>query len=73
MPMLPYNTPSPTLSRPLKRIVLRCDLLNIVVSEYRDLLHDVVADLGYLGEEEEGEETGDATETTEENSTGINR
>jgi hypothetical protein len=69
--MIPYNTPSPMLSYHLKRIVFGRNLLDKEASESRDLLHDVVAHLGYLSEEEEGKETGDATEATEENSAGI--
>jgi hypothetical protein len=66
MPYSPCCTPFLILPRPdfahLERVVLWCNLLDEEVSEHRNLLHNVVANLGYLGEEEEGEEASDTTE-----------
>ena len=42
-----------------------------VVAENGDLLHNVLAHARYLGEEEEGEEAGDAAEATEEGTAGC--
>lgn len=48
----------------LKGVVLGGNLLVEEFVEDWNLLHDVVADLGYLGEEPEGSKTECATETT---------
>ena len=45
-----------------ERVILRRDLNHKVISKNRDLLHDILADLGYLGEEEEGEDSGYGSE-----------
>jgi hypothetical protein len=50
-PSLPYNT-FPSTPLHLKRVVLGRNLDMKVVAQYRDLLHDILAHLGYLGEEE---------------------
>jgi hypothetical protein len=74
MPCSTYNTPFHcTPSRPahLERVILRRDLLDKVVSEDGDLLHNVLADARYLGEEEEGEETGYTAEAASESTAGI--
>lgn len=59
-----YGTHSPTapsLQPPhLEGVVLRGHLDDEVVAEHGDLHHDVVAHARDLGEEEEGEEAGDA-------------
>jgi hypothetical protein len=57
-----HNVHSLQPSNHLKGIVLGSDLDVEVVSEHGDLLHDILAYLGYLGEEEEGEESSYATE-----------
>lgn len=57
---------SPALFFRLEGVVLRSDLLNEVVTKDRHLLHDVLAYAGYLGKEEEGEETGYTTEACSE-------
>jgi hypothetical protein len=49
----------------LKRVILRGDLDVEVAAENRDLLHNVFTHARYLGEEEEGEEAGNAAEATE--------
>lgn len=67
MPML-HIPPSP-LHR-LKGVVLRRNLDVEVAAQYGHLLHDVLAHARYLGEEEEGEEAGDAAEATEESTAG---
>jgi len=54
----------PTPSQRLKWVVLGSNLVDVVVSKDGDLLHDVVAYLGYLGEEEEGKEPDGAAEAT---------
>jgi hypothetical protein len=46
----------------LKGVVLWCNLDVEVVAQDGDLLHDVLANLGHLGEEEEGEESSYTTE-----------
>ena len=62
IPLL-YNAQAPCIlyipqpSFHLKGVVLWSNLHVEVVSQHRNLLHDVVANLGYLGEEEEGEES----------------
>lgn len=57
----------------LERIVLRGDLVCEELVEDGDLLHDVVAHLGDLGEEKESEESGYATETAGEYATVARR
>ena len=52
----------------LERVVLRRDLL-LEEAAQRSPHHDVVANLGNLGEEEEGEETSNAAETAGEDTT----
>jgi hypothetical protein len=58
------------MHRSLKGVVLRRNLLVEELVENRDLLHDVVADPGYLGEEEEGEDASDAAEAAEDGAAG---
>lgn len=53
-----------------ERVVLRRDLDHKVVSKNRDLLHDIFADLGYLGEEEECEDAGYGSEGSSSHSAG---
>lgn len=61
-----YNTsthiPPPWQGRRLEGVVLRRNLDVKVVAQNGDLLHDVVAHAGHLGEEEEGEDAGNAAE-----------
>lgn len=65
----PYNTTAPRfpcfpfISHPdLEGVVLRRNFVVEEVAENGDLLDDVVAHAGHLGEEEEGEEAGYAAE-----------
>jgi hypothetical protein len=51
-------------------VILRRDLDHKVASKNRDLLHDILADLGYLGEEEEGEDSGYGSEGSSGHATG---
>lgn len=64
-----YHPSSPHISQPtpamrLKGVVLGGNLLGEKLVEDRDLLHDVVADLGHLGEEPKGSETECATDSS---------
>lgn len=62
-----YTLPSPL--HHLKWVVLRKNLNVEVASYYGNLLHDVLTHTRYLGEEEEGEESGYTTETASEHTT----
>ena len=67
--MLCYTTPTaspPPGAHRLERVVLGRNLLDEVVAEDGHLLHDVLAYAGNLSEEEEREETGNATEACSE-------
>jgi hypothetical protein len=57
-----HNVQPPKPNYHLKGVVLGSDLDVEVVTHHGDLLHDVLANLGYLGEEEEGEESSYTTE-----------
>jgi hypothetical protein len=57
--------PSPEKCTHLERIVLRCNLL-VQVGTDGCAREDVLADLGNLCEEEQGEDAGDGTEATKE-------
>lgn len=48
----------------LEGVVLRGDLLDEVGANEGDLLHDVLSYARNVGEEEEGEDTGDGTEAS---------
>jgi hypothetical protein len=48
----------------LEGVVLGGDLLDEVVADERKLLHNVLSYLGDVGEEEEGEDTGNGTEAS---------
>jgi hypothetical protein len=48
----------------LEGVVLGGDLLDEVVADERELLHNVLSYLGDVGEEEEGEDTGNGTEAS---------
>lgn len=63
--------PRPCSATHLKWVVLGCDLDCEELVQDGDLLHDVVADLGDLGEEEEGEEAGYAAEATGEDTAAL--
>jgi hypothetical protein len=58
----PYSTPQPSLN--LEGVILRRNLVDKVVAEDRDLLHDVLAHARYFSEEEEGKETGYTAEAS---------
>lgn len=45
----------------LEGVVLGGDLLDEVATNERNLLHDILSYLGDVGEEEEGEDTGNGT------------
>jgi hypothetical protein len=64
-----YISHQPACAMHLKRVVLWRNLDVEVVSQYGDLLHNVLAHTRYLGEEEEGEEAGCATESGGEDAT----
>lgn len=53
---------TPARKRHLERVVLRRNLVDEVVADNGDILHDVVADAGDLGEEEDRGEAGNAAE-----------
>ena len=69
MPMLSFAPTLPDRHTNLERVILRRNLLDKVVSEHGHFLHNVLAHARYLGEEEEGEETGYAAEAAGENTT----
>jgi hypothetical protein len=54
----------------LERVILRRDFNHEVASYDGDLLHDIGADLGNLGEEEEGEDAGYGSERSGGHATG---
>jgi hypothetical protein len=70
MPRIIHLLQPPCTKMHLKWVVLGSDFHVEVAAEYRHLLHNVLAHLWYLGEEEEGEETGYATETGSESTAG---
>ena len=56
MPYCTFHAPSQTDNTSSEGVVLRRYLVGEELVKHRNLLHDVVAHLGDLGKEEEGEE-----------------